>query len=98
MPTPTVERPVSALRQRMLEDVAIRGLRRDTQHDYVRCVRNFAAWPWGSAPWLWRRQRIWAATSKAARVSYAVAVHPGWTVSRAEFTLAATRPTQQEIR
>ena len=43
MPTPTVERPVSALRQRMLEDMAIRGLRRDTQHDYVRCVRNFAA-------------------------------------------------------
>ena len=43
MPTLTVERPVSALRQRMLEDMAICGLRRDTQHDYIRRVRNFAA-------------------------------------------------------
>jgi len=39
----SVERPVSALRQRMLEDMAMRGLRSDTQHDYVRVVRSFAA-------------------------------------------------------
>src|ERR1700692_872203 len=43
MPVSTVERPVSALRQRMLEDMAMRGLRSDTQHDYVRVVRSFAA-------------------------------------------------------
>ncbi len=43
MLVPPVDRPVSALRQRMLEDMAIRGLRPDTQHDYIRSVRNFAA-------------------------------------------------------
>ena len=43
MSVSSVERPVSALRQRMLEDMAMRGLRSDTQHDYVRVVRSFAA-------------------------------------------------------
>jgi hypothetical protein len=42
MPVPTIERPVSALRQRMLEDMAMRGLRSHTQHDYIRVVRSFA--------------------------------------------------------
>jgi len=42
MPLSPVERPVSALRQRMLEDMALRGLRSDTQRDYVRMVRSFA--------------------------------------------------------
>src|ERR1700747_1224991 len=39
----SVERPVSALRQRMLEDMAMRGLRSGTQRDYIRFVRSFAA-------------------------------------------------------
>jgi site-specific recombinase XerD len=39
----SVERPVSPLRQRMLEDMAMRGLRSHTQHDYIRFVRSFAA-------------------------------------------------------
>ena len=39
----SVERPVSALRQRMLEDMAMRGLRSDTQRDYISFVRDFAA-------------------------------------------------------
>jgi integrase/recombinase XerD len=43
MPVSSIERPVSALRQRMLEDMAMRGLRSDTQRDYVRVVRSFAA-------------------------------------------------------
>jgi integrase/recombinase XerD len=43
MPVSTIERPVGALRQRMLEDMAMRGLRSDTQRDYVRVVRSFAA-------------------------------------------------------
>ena len=34
MPVSSVERPISALRQRMLEDIAMRSLRSDTQHDY----------------------------------------------------------------
>jgi integrase/recombinase XerD len=42
MPVSTIERPVSALRQRMLEDMAMRGLRSHTQHDYIRFVRSFA--------------------------------------------------------
>jgi hypothetical protein len=43
MPVSTIERPISALRQRMLEVMAIRGMRSDTQHDYIRLVRSFAA-------------------------------------------------------
>jgi len=34
---------VSPLRQRMLEDMAMRGLREGTQRDYIRFVRSFAA-------------------------------------------------------
>ena len=37
----SVERPVSALRQRMLEDMAMRGLRSATQRDYIRFVHSF---------------------------------------------------------
>jgi len=43
MPVPTIGRPVSALRQRMMEDMPMRGLRSDTQHEYIRFVRSFAA-------------------------------------------------------
>jgi site-specific recombinase XerD len=35
--------PVSPLRRRMLEDMAMRGLREKTQHDYIHFVRSFAA-------------------------------------------------------
>jgi hypothetical protein len=35
--------PVNPLRQRMLEDMAMRGLRTDTQRDYIRVVRSFVA-------------------------------------------------------
>jgi 3D-(3,5/4)-trihydroxycyclohexane-1,2-dione acylhydrolase (decyclizing) len=43
MSVSSVERPVSPLRQRMLEDMAMRGLRSDTQREYIRFVRDFAA-------------------------------------------------------
>ena len=43
MSKPTIQEPVSPLRQRMLQDMAIRGLRADTQHDYIRFVRSFTA-------------------------------------------------------
>jgi site-specific recombinase XerD len=43
MPVSTTERPVTALRQRMLEDMAMRGLRSDTQREYIRFARGFAA-------------------------------------------------------
>jgi integrase len=36
-------RPISPLRQRMLEDMAMHGLRAATQRDYLRFVRSFAA-------------------------------------------------------
>lgn len=39
----SVVHPVSALRQRMLEDMAMRGLRSETQRNYIRDVRSFAA-------------------------------------------------------
>src|SRR5690242_16979498 len=34
--------PMNPLRRRMLEDMATRGLRQDTQRDYIRFVRSFA--------------------------------------------------------
>jgi integrase/recombinase XerD len=43
MPQPTIQSSVSPLRQRMLEDMAMRGLREETQRDYIRFVRSFAA-------------------------------------------------------
>jgi integrase/recombinase XerD len=38
-----IDRPVTPLRQRMLDDMAMRALRSRTQHDYIRHVRAFAA-------------------------------------------------------
>jgi integrase/recombinase XerD len=38
-----VQPSVSPLRRRMLEDMSMRGLREDTQRDYIRFVRSFAA-------------------------------------------------------
>ncbi len=35
--------PVTPLRRRMVEDMAMRGLREETQRDYIRFVRSFAA-------------------------------------------------------
>ena len=43
MVTLSTERSVSPLRQRMLDDMAMRMMRSRTQHDYVRHVRAFAA-------------------------------------------------------
>src|SRR6201997_4570268 len=37
-----VSQPMSPLRRRMLEDMAMRGLREDTRRDYIRFVRSFA--------------------------------------------------------
>jgi integrase/recombinase XerD len=37
------QRPVSALRARMIEDMTVRGFTEETRHDYVRRVRAFAA-------------------------------------------------------
>ena len=43
MGTLSSDTPVTPLRQRMLDDMAMRALRSRTQHDYVRHVRTFAA-------------------------------------------------------
>jgi integrase/recombinase XerD len=43
MSTQPVERPLSPLRRRMLEDMVMRGLRKATQRDYIRFVGSFAA-------------------------------------------------------
>jgi integrase/recombinase XerD len=43
MSSQTAQRPVSPLRRRMLEDMAMRGLREETQRDYIRFVSDFAA-------------------------------------------------------
>ena len=36
-------RPASALRERMIEDMAVRGFSEKTRHDYIRNVRTLAA-------------------------------------------------------
>ena len=43
MPHSSNDRPVSALRRRMLEDMTMRGLREATQREYIRFVQSFAA-------------------------------------------------------
>jgi integrase/recombinase XerD len=43
------ERPISPLRQRMLEDMAVRKFGEKTRHDYIRHVRTFTAFV-GRAP------------------------------------------------
>ena len=43
MATLPTETPITPLRQRMLDDMAMRSMRARTQHDYVRHVRAFAA-------------------------------------------------------
>lgn len=42
MTTASVDRPITPLRQRMLDDMALRGLTSDTQSDYIRHVARFA--------------------------------------------------------
>src|SRR5215831_1770641 len=38
------EKPISPLRQRMLEDMRLRGFTPDTQRDYIRAVKKLAAY------------------------------------------------------
>ena len=38
------EKPISPLRQRMLEDMGLRGFTPDTQRDYIRAVKKLAAY------------------------------------------------------
>ena len=43
MTVSTIVRPITPLRQRMLDDMIMRGLGSHTQADYIRHVRRFAA-------------------------------------------------------
>jgi len=43
MSNPSIQESVSPLRQRMLEDMAMRGLREGTQRDYIRFVKDFVS-------------------------------------------------------
>jgi len=43
MSVQSVSQAITPLRRRMLEDMGMRGLRADTQRDYIRFVRSFAA-------------------------------------------------------
>ncbi len=43
MSEPSTQKTISPLRRRMLEDMAMRGLREETQRDYIRSVRSFTA-------------------------------------------------------
>ena len=37
------EKPISPLRQRVLEDMSLRGFTPDTRRDYIRAVKKLAA-------------------------------------------------------
>jgi hypothetical protein len=37
------QKPISPLRQRMLEDMSLRGFTPDTQRDYIRAVKKLKA-------------------------------------------------------
>jgi integrase/recombinase XerD len=43
MTSQSSDRPVSALRARMIEDMRVRGFSEKTRNDYIRNVRAFAA-------------------------------------------------------
>jgi integrase/recombinase XerD len=49
MTSQSSDRPVSALRARMIEDMSVRGFSEKTRSDYIRNVRAFAAFL-GRAP------------------------------------------------
>jgi hypothetical protein len=40
--TPMSKKPISPLRQRMIEDMAVRKFGEQTQNDYIRRVKNFS--------------------------------------------------------
>ena len=61
------DKPISPLRQRMIDDMRARRFSEDTQRDYVRNVRNFAAFL-GQSPDR-RRRRTSAAFSSIWRSS-----------------------------
>jgi ABC-type lipoprotein release transport system permease subunit len=49
------EKPISPLRQRMLEDMSVRRFTPDTQREYIRAVnaaRGNSGWPVLISPWV----------------------------------------------
>ena len=42
MPAPTIDRPISPLRQRLIDDMNLRRFSRETQRNYIRDVGRFA--------------------------------------------------------
>ena len=42
MPAPTIDRPISPLRQRLIDDMNVRRFSRETQRNYIRDVGRFA--------------------------------------------------------
>ena len=42
MPDPTIDRPISPLRQRLIDDMNLRRFSRETQRNYIRDVGRFA--------------------------------------------------------
>ena len=48
------EKPISPLRQRMIEDMSVRNFVEKTRNDYIRQVKAFTAFL-GRSPAVWRR-------------------------------------------
>jgi hypothetical protein len=63
------QKPISPLRQRMLEDMSLRGFTPDTQRDYIRAVKKLAAFlgrsPDTGVP---KEQRWYTRKSSAANI------------------------------
>jgi hypothetical protein len=55
------EKPISPLRQRMLEDMSVRNFGEQTRNDYT--ATSGLSQPSSAARRIWRRQRIFAASS-----------------------------------
>ena len=55
------ETPINPLRQRMLEDMSVRRFTPDTQREYIRAVKRFAAF--SIAPPISRRRKSCACSS-----------------------------------
>ena len=91
MPMQPVSQPISPLRRRMLEDMAMRGLREATQRECVRFVQSFAAFlrrpPDTAAAEDIRRFQIYQAEWRAATDDQLLGVGAGF-----YFTVTLDRP------
>jgi len=62
--TETTPKTPSPLRARMIEDMTVRGIGASTQRNYVRCVRDFAAFLGRPPDTATARAEVWTWSDK----------------------------------